>query len=121
MMLPMTKTKAILLVLVLFVVSIMLVGSLSTFIPLHIQVWLDYTIISAAVLWFLWSWFNWYTKQRGDQNELDCLEEVVQEHERGIRDNSKTIREQIFFIERDHKKTPVVQNLLERARRALEM
>jgi hypothetical protein len=59
-------------------------------------------------------------KQRGDQNELDVLEETVQEHERGRHDNSGYIKKQMFFIEREHKQTPQVQRLLERARRAIE-
>jgi len=81
---------------------------------------LGYVIVPVAVLWFLWSWFKWHAKQRGDQNELDVLEETVQEHERGRHDNTEYIKKQIFIIERDHKPTPEVQRLLERARRAIQ-
>ncbi len=62
---------------------------------------LGYVIVPVAVLWFLWSWFKWHAKQRGDQNELDVLEETVQEHERGRHDNTEYIKKQIFIIERD--------------------
>jgi hypothetical protein len=104
-------------VLLLFAVTAMLVGSLLSFIPTRIREWLGYIIIPVAVL--LYSWFSWHHKRREDQNELDCLEEVVQEHERGIRDNSKTIKEQISIIEREHKHTPELAKRLERARHAL--
>jgi hypothetical protein len=79
-----------------------------------------FVIVPVAVVWFLWSWFKWRTKQRGDQNELDVLEETVQEHERGRHDNADYIKQQIFCIERDHKRTPEVERHLERARRAIQ-
>jgi hypothetical protein len=79
-----------------------------------------YIVILVALLWLLWSRFKWRAKQRADQNELDVLEETVQEHELGRHDNTEYIKKQIFFIERDHKRTPEVQRLLERARRAIE-
>jgi hypothetical protein len=60
-------------------------------------------------------------EQRADQNELDCLEEVVQEHERDRRDNTKTIREQISCIEGRPNRTQEAERLLERARRAIEL
>lgn len=81
---------------------------------------LAYVVVSVALVWFLWSWSKWSAKQRGDQNELDALEETVLEHERGRRDNTEYIKKQIFFIERDHKPTPAVRRVLERARRAIE-
>ena len=74
---------------------------------------LGYVIVPVAVLWLLWSWFKWQTKWRGDQNELDVLEATVQEHERGGHDNTDYIKKQISFIERDHKRTPEVQRLLD--------
>jgi hypothetical protein len=46
--------------------------------------------------------------------------ETVQGHERGRHDNTEYIKKQLVFIERDHKRTPEVQRLLERARRAIE-
>jgi hypothetical protein len=98
----------------------MIVGGILDLIPWHVRRYFGYVAVPVAILWFLWSWFKWRAKQLGDQNELDCLEEVVQEHERGKRDNTKTIKEQMFFIERDHKRTPEVQRLLDRARRAIE-
>jgi hypothetical protein len=79
-----------------------------------------YVIVAVVVLWLLWSWFKSSAKRRGDQNELDVLEETVQEHERGRHDNADYIRKQIAFIERDHKPTPEVLRLLERARRAIQ-
>jgi hypothetical protein len=79
-----------------------------------------YVIVPVAVLWLLWSWFKSHAVQRGDQNELDVLEDTVSEHERGRHDNTEYIKKQIFFIERDHKRTPEVQRLLERARRAIQ-
>ena len=81
---------------------------------------LVYVIISVAALWVLWSWFKSQPKQRGDQNELDVLEETIQEHERGRHDNTEYIKKQIFFIEREHEPTPEVQRLLDRARRAIQ-
>jgi hypothetical protein len=81
---------------------------------------LGYLIIALAVLWVLWSWFKRQTQRRGDQNELDVLEEAVQEHERGGHDNTEYIKKQVFFIERDHKPTPEVLRLLDRARRAIQ-
>jgi hypothetical protein len=68
----------------------------------------------------LWAWLKWLAKERGDQNDFDVLEETVQEHERGKRDNTKYIKEQLFLIERDHTLTPKVHQLLERARRAVQ-
>jgi flagellar basal body-associated protein FliL len=81
---------------------------------------LAYVIISVAALWFLWSWSKSQNKRRGDQNELDVLEETIQEHELGRHDNTDYIKKQIFFIERDHNLTPEVQRLLERARSAIQ-
>ena len=103
-----------------FAATIMIVGIILDFIPWDIRSYLGYVIIPVGVLWFLWTCFNWYAKQRGDQNELDVLEETVQEHEQGRHDNTEYIKKQIFFIERDHKRTPEVQRLLERARRAIQ-
>jgi hypothetical protein len=103
-----------------FVVTAMIVGTILGFIPWGIRRYLGYVIVPVAVLWFLWSWFKGHAKRRGDQNELDVLEETVQEHERGRHDNTEYIKKQIFFIERDHKPTPQVQRLLERARRAIQ-
>jgi len=98
----------------------MIVGTILDFIPWDIRRYLGYIIIPVAVLWFLWSWFKWHAKQRADQNELDVLEETVQEHKRDRHDNTEYIKKQIFYIERDHKRTPEVQRLLERARRAIQ-
>jgi hypothetical protein len=42
----------------------------------------------------------------GDSNELEWLDELVQEHEKGIRDNSNTLKRLILTIEREHKNTP---------------
>jgi hypothetical protein len=81
---------------------------------------LGYVIVFVVALWVLWSWSKSQTKRRGDQNELDVLEETLQEHELGRHDNTDYIKKQIFFIERDHKLTPEVQRLLERARRAIQ-
>jgi hypothetical protein len=114
------RLSSIFILVLLIAVTATIVGTLLDFIPWDIRRSLGYVVVPVAVLWFLWSWFKWHAKQRGDQNELDCLEEVVQEHERGMRDNTKTIKEQVFFIERDHKRTPEVQRLLERARRAIQ-
>ena len=68
---------------ILFAVTAMIVGAILDFVPWDIRRYLGYVIIPVAVLWFLWSWFKWHAKQRGDQNELNVLEETVQEHERG--------------------------------------
>ncbi len=103
-----------------FAVTAMIVGTILDFIPWDIRRYLGYIIIPVAVLWFLWSWFKWHAKQRADQNELDVLEETVQEHKRDRHDNTEYIKKQIFYIERDHKRTPEVQRLLERARRAIQ-
>ena len=102
-----------------FFVTALIVGTILGFIPWGIRRYLGYVIVPVAVLRLLWSWFKWHAKQRADQNELDVLEETVQEHERGRHDNTEYIKKQIFFIERDHKPTPQVQRLLERARRAI--
>jgi hypothetical protein len=80
---------------------------------------LGYVIISVAALWYLWSWSKSQSKRRGDQNELDALEETIQEQELGRHDNTDYIKKQIIFIERDHNLTPEVQRLLERARSAI--
>lgn len=114
------RFSPILILVLLFVVAAMIVGSLLDFIPWAIRHQLGYVVIPIAVLQLLWSWFKWRAKQRGDQNELDVLEETVQEHERGRHDNTEYIKEQMSFIERDHRRTPEVQRLLERARRAIE-
>jgi hypothetical protein len=107
-------------VVLLFAVTAAIIGTILDFIAWDIRRFLGYVIVPVAVLWFLWSWFKWHAKQRGDQNELDVLEETVQEHERGRHDNTEYIKKQIFRIERDHKRTPEVQRLLERARRAIQ-
>jgi hypothetical protein len=103
-----------------FAVTAVIVGTIPDFIPWEIRRYLGYVIAAVAVLWFFWSWFKWQAKQRGDQNELDVLEETIQEHERGRHDNTEYIQKQIYYIERDHKRTPEVQRLLERARRTIE-
>jgi hypothetical protein len=112
-------TPAVILVL-LFAVAAMIVGTALDYIPLSIRRSLDYVIVPVAVLWFLWSWFKWYAKRRADQNELDVLEETIQEHERGRHDNTEYIKKQIAFIERNQKLTPELQRLLERARNAIQ-
>src|SRR6266403_1960791 len=109
-----------LMLILLIAVTAMIVGTIVDFIPWDIRRSLGYVIVPVAVLWFLWSWSKWHAKRRGDQNELDVLEETVQEHERGRHDNTEYIKKQIFSIERDHKRTPEVQRLLERARRAIQ-
>src|SRR6266700_4582887 len=89
-------------------------------IPWDIRRYLGYIVIPAGALWYLWQFFKYLAKRRGDQNELDVLEETVQMYERGTYDNTEYIKKQIFFIERDHKPTPEIQRLLERARRAVQ-
>jgi hypothetical protein len=82
------------------------------------------TIIAAllAVLWFLWSWFKWHKEQRGDQNELDCLEEIVQSFESGRYENPEYIKRQISDIESHHKTlSREAKRLLYRARCAIEL
>ena|SRR2546422_11513151 len=116
----MGKIRGVFLMLLLFAVTAILVGTLLDFIPWDIRRLLGYIIIPIAVLWFLYSWFSWHHKQRGDQNELDCLDEVVQEHESGTRDNSETIKQQISIIEREHEHTPELTERLERARRTID-
>jgi hypothetical protein len=119
--LRMTKSlSSIFIVVLIVIVTAMIVGTLLDFIPWDIRRFLGYVIVPVAVLWFLWSWLKGHAEQRGDQNQLDVLEETVQEHERGRHDNTEYIKKQIFFIERDHKRTPDVQRLLERARRAIQ-
>jgi hypothetical protein len=81
---------------------------------------LGYVVAAVIVLRLVWSWTKRQTKRRGDQNELDVLEETVQEHERGRHDNTEYIKKQISYIERDRKRTPDVERLLERARRAIQ-
>jgi hypothetical protein len=103
-----------------FVAPTLVAWCLFNFAPGAIARPLGYVIILVGVFSFLWSWFKRHLRRRGDQNELDVLEETVQEHERGGHDNSEYIRKQLFFIERDHKPTPEVLRLLERARRAIE-
>lgn len=98
----------------LLVVSAMVVGALFNFIPN-----LGYVVIPVAVLWFIWSLVKRQSKQRGDQNELDVLEETVRDYEQGRYTNAEYIKKQIFSIEHDHKVTPEVKRLLERARRAI--
>jgi RsiW-degrading membrane proteinase PrsW (M82 family) len=114
------RLGAIFIWVLLIAVTAMIVGAIFDFVPWDICRYLGYVIVPLAVLWFLWSWFKWHAKQRGDQNELDVLEETVQEHERGRHDDTEYIKKQIFFVERDHKRTPEVQRLLDRARRAIE-
>lgn len=113
------RFKPILVVLLMNVIALIVVVSIRDLIPSSIRRPLDYFIILAAALWMLWSWFKWRAKERGDQNELDVLEETVREHENGRRDNASYIKEQMIFIERDHKRTPRVRDILERARRAI--
>jgi hypothetical protein len=106
--------------LLVFVVTAMIVGTILGFVPWGIRRYLGYVIVPLALLWLLRSWLKWHAKQSADQNELDVLEETVHEHERGRHDNTKYIKEQIRFVERDHKPTPQVRRLLERARRAIQ-
>jgi hypothetical protein len=79
----------VVMVVLLFVVAAMIVVTILDFIPWGIRRYLGYVIAPVAVLWLLWSWFKRHAKQRGDQNELDVLEETVQEHERGRHDNTE--------------------------------
>jgi hypothetical protein len=89
------RLVALVILVLLFVVSAMIVGAILNPIPWDIRRYLGYVAIPVAVLWFLWSWFKWHAKQRGDQNELDVLEETVLEHEQGRHDNSEYIKKQI--------------------------
>ena len=116
----MKRLTAVFIWVLVFAATIMIAGVILDFIPSGIRSYLGYVIIPVGILWLLWLLFNWYAKQRDDQNELDVLEETVQEHEQGRHDNTEYIKEQIFFIERDHKRTAEVQRLLERARRAIQ-
>jgi hypothetical protein len=103
----------------LFAVAVMIVGAARDYLPESVGRSLDYVIIPVAVLWFLWSWFKWHARQRGDQNLLDVLAATVQEHESGRHNNTEYIKKQIAYIERNQKLTPEVERLLERARVAI--
>jgi hypothetical protein len=106
----------------LVIFSLAIIGPLLSLIPhrvLYPLLW--YVVLPVCVLRFFWGWFKWSREQRADQNELDCLLEVVVEHERDFRDNAKTIREQISCIERRHNLSFGAEMLLERARRAIEL
>jgi hypothetical protein len=107
-------------ILILYAVTAMIVGAILDYVPGNLRRPLGYVLIPVAVLWFLWSWFKWHAKRRADQNLLDCLEETVQEHERGRHDNTEYIKKQIAFIERNQQFTPEIQRLLERARNAIQ-
>jgi hypothetical protein len=114
------RFKHVLVILLMNGFAVIVVGSILDLIPWSIRRPLGYIAIPVAAVWLLWSWSRWRAKERGDQNELDVLEETVQEHEQGRRDYSDYIKKQMFFIERDHTLTPNVQQLLERARRAIQ-
>lgn len=53
------------------------------------------------------------------RNEIAWLYEVVDEQERGKHDNRNLIRKALPPIEREHKRTPELEALLQRARRAI--
>jgi uncharacterized membrane protein len=105
--------------LALLAIAALLVGSLLDFVPTKYRDWLRYIVIPLAVLWFLYSWLRWHRKQAGDGNELEWLDELVQEQEKGVRNNSNTLRRLILTIEREHENSPDLTKHLERARRAL--
>jgi hypothetical protein len=73
----------------------------------------------AAIASILHTWYRWRGKEIGDRNEMAWLYEVVDEHERGVRDNSRLIEKALPSIEREHKTTPELAALLQRARRAV--
>jgi hypothetical protein len=91
------RLGSIFVIVLLFVVPAIIAGVLLDLTPSNIRRYLGYVIIPAGGLWLFWSWFKRYTKQRGDQNELDVLEETVREHERGRHDNTEYIKQQIFL------------------------
>jgi hypothetical protein len=76
-------------------------------------------IVAAGASWFLGSFWRRKTKQVGDANELDWLDEVVREHLAGKRDHSEIIRMAIANIERDHDRSPTLARELRRAREAI--
>jgi|HubBroStandDraft_1064217.scaffolds.fasta_scaffold103271_2 hypothetical protein len=75
--------------------------------------------VATGLIWFLRSFWRWKTKQVGDANELDWLDEVVREHLAGKQDHSAIIRRAIEDIERDHDPSPTLARELRRAREAI--
>ena len=75
--------------------------------------------VMGVLFLFVRSFWRWRTKQIGDANELDWLDEVVREHLAGKQDHSETIRRAIKDIERDHEPSPALARELRRARDAI--
>ena len=63
------RLSSIFILVLLFAVTAMIVGTLLDFIPWDIRRSLGYVVVPVAVLWFLWSWFKWHAKQRGTLKE----------------------------------------------------
>jgi hypothetical protein len=103
----------------LFVIAAMIIGSLLDFLPRDVRTWLGYIVILVAILWFLWSWFKWHRKQVGDRNELEWLDELVDEHQRGVKDHSQRLEWLVATIEREHQPSSDLTRRLERARQVL--
>jgi hypothetical protein len=77
-------------------------------------------IATPILIWFFWSFCRWRRKHIGDQNELEWLEELMHEHEIGIKDHSGRLEFLISTIEKEHDWTLDLQLRLDRARRVLK-
>jgi|SRR5215813_1480889 len=73
-----------------------------------------------GVLLFLWLWWNSHRKHVGDIKELEWLDVLVDEHKRGVKDNSKQLAWLISTIEKKSAlPSDTIQAHLDRARRTI--
>jgi hypothetical protein len=67
-----------------------------------------------------YSWFRWHRKQVGVANELEWLDELVDEHKRGIRDHSAKLEWLIGTIESERQPSAALTKRLNDVRRILK-
>jgi len=86
-----------------------------------------YSAAIVAIGGFLWLqskgpqiWSRWRQKYKGDWNELEWLNELVDEHSSGIKDHRRRIAWLIPIIEKENRlPSDIMQRHLERARHAI--
>jgi len=115
----MTRLKLLLIWIGLLAFGIAVVVGVEAIIPASIWNALTIPILLIALAWFLYSWFRWQRRQRGDGNELEYLEELAQEHAEGKRDHKAGL-EMLIRTSTVDWKSPANAKRLEKMRRALD-
>jgi hypothetical protein len=92
-------------------------------IPVEFREWVGGGVVIIGGVFILRSWWKRQKqvhKERGNANELEWLDELVKEHDDGIRDNREKIEWLIRTIEKEHEPSERLSEHLYSARLAID-